>query len=80
MITKTRRSWTTWLRWFHRSRRSRRSTPDFADYGTAFGLDMSMATESSPMPLVSAAPIPSTSGPAALPTEAAAQTRPAAFY
>lgn len=38
-------SWARWLDLFRRParRRSARRTPDFADYGTAFGLDLSLS-------------------------------------
>ncbi|MDP4302862.1 hypothetical protein [Leptothrix discophora] len=48
-------AWMAWTRWFKRkgsvttaSGRKRR-VPDFADYGTAFGLDMSLTPEVPPV-------------------------------
>lgn len=37
----SRSGWTRWIRWWPR-RASARPEPDFADLGTAFGLDMSL--------------------------------------
>jgi hypothetical protein len=48
------RAWMVWTRWFKRKDTVRtaagrkRRVPDFADYGTAFGLDMSMTPEVPP--------------------------------
>jgi len=58
---RTLRSWFQWSTWFAgRSRRAaaRRKAEDFADYGTAFGLDMSMdpQSESSARPATHPAP------------------------
>lgn len=39
----THRSWANWMRWFSLRRSRPNGEHDFADYGTAFGLDMSMA-------------------------------------
>jgi len=39
-----RNYWTKWLRWWRRAPR-RAATDDFADYGTAFGLDLSLEHE-----------------------------------
>jgi hypothetical protein len=63
MMTKRRTlsSWFHWSTWFAgRSRRAaaRRKAEDFADYGTAFGLDMSMdpQRESTARPAAQPAP------------------------
>lgn len=45
MSTATQHAWTRWMRWFSRRRRAARHSHDFADYGTAFGLDMSLAAQ-----------------------------------
>lgn len=39
-----RNYWPQWLRWWRRAPR-RAATDDFADYGTAFGLDLSLEHE-----------------------------------
>lgn len=39
-----RHYWAKWLRWWRRTPQ-RRTPNDFADYGTAFGLDLSLEHE-----------------------------------
>lgn len=39
-----RQYWVKWLRWWRRAPR-RAAADDFADYGTAFGLDLSLEHE-----------------------------------
>lgn len=47
-------AWMTWTNWFKRRKTvttaagRKRRVPDFADYGTAFGLDLSMTPEVPP--------------------------------
>ncbi len=58
---RTLSSWFHWSTWFAgRSRRAaeRRKAEDFADYGTAFGLDMSMDSQDKSAPRPSAHPTP----------------------
>ncbi|MEY4907226.1 MAG: hypothetical protein RL260_944 [Pseudomonadota bacterium] len=58
---RTLSSWFHWSTWFTgRSRRAaeRRKAEDFADYGTAFGLDMSMDPQDKSVPRPSAHPTP----------------------
>lgn len=58
---RTLSSWFHWSTWFAgRSRRAaaRRKAEDFADYGTAFGLDMSMDPKSESTPPPAAHPAP----------------------
>ncbi len=49
------RAWMAWTQWFKRkdtvktAAGRKRRVPDFADYGTAFGLDMSMTPETPPL-------------------------------
>ncbi len=57
------RAWMAWTRWFKRkdtvktAAGRKRRVPDFADYGTAFGLDMSMTPDTPPLrPMVVEAP------------------------
>ncbi|WP_130482963.1 hypothetical protein [Sphaerotilus mobilis] len=54
-----------WTRWFKRKETvttaagRKRRVPDFADYGTAFGLDLSMTPETPPLrPTAAEAPPP----------------------
>lgn len=39
-----RHDWARWLTWWHRPT-VRTKGPDFGDYGTAFGLDLSLEAE-----------------------------------
>lgn len=58
---RTLSSWFHWTTWFSdRSRRKaeRRKAEDFADYGTAFGLDLSMDPTAKPSDRPSAQPTP----------------------
>ncbi len=43
----SRSGWTRWIRWWPR-RATARPEPDFADLGTAFGLDMSLENAGQP--------------------------------
>ena len=43
MGTPSHRSWANWIGRIGLRRSPAPGTPDFADYGTAFGLDMSMS-------------------------------------
>ncbi|MEX8520541.1 MAG: hypothetical protein AB3X44_18695 [Leptothrix sp. (in: b-proteobacteria)] len=43
------RSWTRWMRWFSVRRKKANTSIDFADYGTAFGLDLSMTPDPEPV-------------------------------
>jgi hypothetical protein len=69
----THRSWANWMRWFSLRRSKPRGEHDFADYGTAFGLDMSMAASELPLESPAAADQP---GPL-ISTAAIAEVRPA---
>jgi hypothetical protein len=69
----THRSWANWMRWFSLRRSKPRGEHDFADYGTAFGLDMSMAASELPLESPAAADQP---GPS-ISTAAIAEVRPA---
>lgn len=40
-----RKTWTNWKNWLGTYRRPVQRSHDFADYGTAFGLDMSLGAE-----------------------------------
>lgn len=42
---KTRRGWAVWWRWLRRTPVRPRRKPDFGDYGTAFGLELSLEQE-----------------------------------
>lgn len=58
---RTLSSWFPWTHWFSdRSRRKaeRRKAEDFADYGTAFGLDLSMDPKGESPDRPSAQPTP----------------------
>lgn len=56
-----RKAWTRWFRLWGPKRPAVRRVDDFADYGTAFGLDMSLAASQSDMPAaMPAAVAPST--------------------
>ena len=41
-----RTAWSPWLRWAHARRRA--AHPDFGDYGTAFGLELTLRGEPGP--------------------------------
>ena len=69
----THRSWVSWMRWFSLRRSKPRGEHDFADYGTAFGLDMSMAASELPPETPAAV---EQSGPS-VGTAAIAEVRPA---
>jgi hypothetical protein len=45
-----RKAWTRWFRLWGPKRPNVRRVDDFADYGTAFGLDMSLAASQADMP------------------------------
>jgi hypothetical protein len=64
---RTLGSWFHWTTWFSgRSKRAaaRHKADDFADYGTAFGLDLSMDPQGTPSARPAAQPTP-TKAPAA---------------
>jgi hypothetical protein len=67
------RAWMAWTNWFKRKETvktaagRKRRVPDFADYGTAFGLDLSMTPE---------AQLPRTASPVEAPPVAAVQPVP----
>lgn len=69
----THRSWANWMHWFSLRPRKPRGEHDFADYGTAFGLDMSMAASELPPEAPPAVEQPSTQ----VSTAAIAEARPA---
>jgi len=45
-----RRQWTSWFRLWGAKRPARNKLDDFADYGTAFGLDLSLAASEAQTP------------------------------
>jgi hypothetical protein len=71
--TTPQRSWMRWMRWFSVRRKKAYTGIDFADYGTAFGLDLSMTPD--PEPINPARH--STHSSAAAPIKAVQKTRPA---
>lgn len=66
MMTTTQHPWARWLGRFKPGARVRSGAPvtDFADYGTAFGLDLSLSASAS-----ASSPQPATSSPCAAAVE-----------